>query len=181
MKFQPIHTLLLCAVLSSQLLQGATSIRPGLWEHTVSIKSQNGQMNDMMGQMNQQIASLPPEQRKMMEEMMAAQGVSKAPQGNAIRMCITKEEAQKDFVPPAEGQCKQQVTRRSGNTMQIKFSCAGNPPSSGEGTYTFINDKSYTGNMTVRTTVQGHADVIEMKQTGKWVSDSCGNLKPVKH
>lgn len=180
MKRHPIYTLLFSTVLSAQLLFGATSVRPGLWEHTVSIKGQNGQMNDVMSQMNQQMASLPPEQRKMMEEMMAAQGVSAAPQGNAIRMCITKEEAQQNFVPPADGQCKQQVIQRSGNTMQIKFSCEGNPPSSGEGTYTFINEKAYTGNMTVRTNMQGRTNVIQMKQSGKWVSDNCGTIKPIR-
>lgn len=181
MKYQTPFKLLSIVVFGTQILQAAPVMRPGLWENTVIIKTQSGQMEQAMSEMNKQMASMPPEQRKMMEKMMASQGVSKTPQGNTIKMCITKEEAQEGYVPTSDGQCSQEIIRRSGNTMQVKFSCAGNPPSSGEGEYTFSSNNAYTGKMTVRTTTQGHAEVIQMKQSGKWLSDNCGTIKPIKH
>lgn len=180
MKYQASFKLLSLVIFGTQLLQAAPAMRPGLWENTVSIKTQSGQMEKAMSEMEKQMASMPPEQRKMMEKMMASQGVSKSPQGNTIKTCISKEDAQEGYVPPSDGRCTQEIIRRSGNTMQVKFSCAGNPPSSGEGEYTF-NNNTYTGKMTVRTTTQGHTEVVQMNQSGKWLSDNCGTIKPVKH
>ena len=39
-------------------------LRPGLWEHTVAMKSQSGQMEAAMAQMQKSLASMTPEQRK---------------------------------------------------------------------------------------------------------------------
>ncbi|MDD2368707.1 MAG: DUF3617 family protein, partial [Sulfuricurvum sp.] len=61
--------LVLTVLLGFQSLQAETTIRPGVWEYTSTIKSQSGEIEKSMAQMNQQMASLPPEQRKMMEKM----------------------------------------------------------------------------------------------------------------
>jgi len=71
-------------------------MRPGLWEHSFTVKSQSGQMEKAMADMQQQMASMPPEQRKMMEDMMAKQGMSMGAQGRSVKMCITKEQAERD-------------------------------------------------------------------------------------
>lgn len=65
-------------------------MRPGLWEHSMSMKSQSGQLEAAMAQAQKAMASMPPAQRKQMEQMMAAQGIgiSSGPQGQTIKVCI---------------------------------------------------------------------------------------------
>jgi hypothetical protein len=173
---------LLLTLLGIQSLQAGTSIRPGVWEHTATIKSQSGEIEKSMAQMNQQLASMPPEQRKMMENMMASQGVVQNAKGTTVRVCVTKENAKQGLIPASDGQCQQKILRRSGNSVWFKFTCKGNPSSSGEGEYTFIGDTAYKGKMTVRTISQGKTEVIQMNQTGKWISNDCKKIRstPIK-
>jgi hypothetical protein len=53
------------------LSASAQSMKPGLWEHSFTMKSQSGKMEQGMAEMQQQIAAMPPEKRKQMEQMMA--------------------------------------------------------------------------------------------------------------
>ena len=63
-------------------------LRPGLWENSVTMKSQSGQLEAAMAQMQKSMASLTPAQRKQMEQAMAQQGVSMGPSGNTVKVCI---------------------------------------------------------------------------------------------
>jgi len=177
MKHTFLYSGLIALSLTAGIVEGA-SIRPGVWEYTTTIKSQNGEMEKAMAQMEQQMASLPPEQRKMMEKSMAAQGVALGSKANSVRVCVTKENAARKFIPSSDGQCEQTIVRQSTNSVWFKFACKGNPPSSGEGEYTFIGDSSYKGKMTVRTKTQGRTEVVQMNHTGKWISSDCKTIKP---
>ena len=55
-------TLLLVATSAS-----AQKITPGLWEHTVTMKTASGQMEGAMAAMREQMAKMTPEQRKQVE------------------------------------------------------------------------------------------------------------------
>lgn len=180
MKYPILYGWFLLPLLGIQSIQAAPTIRPGVWEYTTTIKTQSGQMEKAMAQMQQQLASLPPEQRKMMEKTMAAQGMAKSSKGNTVRVCVTKENAKQGLIPTSDGQCTQKVLRRSGDTVWFNFSCKGDSSSTGEGEYTIIGDNAYKGKMTVRTTAQGHTEVIQMNHTGKWISDDCKTVK-LKH
>ncbi|HET6491761.1 MAG TPA: DUF3617 domain-containing protein [Burkholderiales bacterium] len=158
-----------------------TKMRPGLWEHSFTMKSQSGQMEKAMSEMQQQLASMPPEQRKKMEQMMAQQGMSMGAGGRSVKMCITKEQAERDELPQQEGRCSQQVVQRTATTMKVQFSCTGNPPTSGESEVTFASPTAYTGKSTVNTTVQGKPERMNMEQSGKWLSADCGSIKPMRH
>ena len=159
----------------------AQKIAPGLWEMTMNTKVGGAEMQANIARMQEQMAKMPPEQRKMMEEMMAKQGVSLVGGGaapGAIRYCVSKEQAERGEVPQdPDGRCKRDSMERSGSTMRFKFSCT-NPPSSGTGEFTFASDKAYTMKMAVDTTVQGKPQRMEMQQNGKWVAADCGGLKP---
>jgi len=181
MKYQTQLRIVFAVTFAIQVLHGETAMRPGLWEQTVTVKTQSGQMEKAMSDMDKQMASMPPEQRKMMEKMMASKGIGKTSKANTLTMCISKEKKKKNYVSPSEGRCRQEIIQKSGNTIHIKFSCTGNPPSSGEGEYIFVNNTAYKGKLVMRTTTQGHTEVIQMNQSGKWLSDNCGNIKPVKH
>lgn len=158
-------------------------LQPGLWEQAMTMKSASGQMEAQTAQMQQQLASMPPDQRKMVEDMMAKQGVamgggSAGGRNTTVKMCISPEQAERAELPQQEGNCKQEMVQRSGSTVRYRFSCTGNPPTSGEGEYTLTSPTSYSGRATVLTQVQGKPEKIEMTQTGRWLGADCGTLKP---
>ena len=155
--------------------QAQQKMRPGLWEHHISMKSQSGQMEAAMAEMQKSLASMPPEQRKQMEQMMAQQGVSLGPTGQTVKVCVTKEQAEADHLPQQEG-CTQNVQRINASTMKVSFSCKGGPgepPSSGEGTVTMQGPTAYSGQFRLTTHHQGKPERIDMTQSGKWLSERC--------
>jgi hypothetical protein len=160
---------------------GAQSLKPGLWEINQKMQM-SGAQGDRMAQMQQQMANMPPEQRKMMEEMMAKQGVKMGQGGPggggmSIQMCMTKEMAEHNEVQAQRGDCKTTQQSRSGSTMKMAFTCT-NPPSSGEGEVTFASPESYHMKMMVNTQVEGKPQKMNMDATGKWLGSDCGNIKP---
>lgn len=174
---------LICAALFGTHLaasaQGtAIRLKPGLWEHGFTMSSSSGQAEAAMKQMQQSMASLPPEQRKMMEDMMARQGVGIGPKGNTVKLCMTKEDVERDSPPQAQDGCTQ-TSQRSGNVWQVSFQCKGPPPSSGEGQVTLQTPGAYSGNFTIRTADKGRPEQYRMSQTGKWLSADCGNIRPM--
>jgi hypothetical protein len=157
----------------------AQASKPGLWE--ISNKVQMGaRMEQEMARMQQEMASMPPERRKMMEGMMGKQGMPGGAGGGAattVRVCMTKEMAERnDFGSAREG-CRNSVSPRTGNSMKYSFSCT-NPPSSGEGLVTFLSPEEFTSQMTLSTTAQGRTDKVSMEGRGKWLSADCGTVKP---
>ena len=158
----------------------AQKITPGLWENSMTMKSGDGEASAAMAQMQQEMARMPPEQRKMMEDMMAKQGVSVSGAGKAItaKVCITPEMASRDELPQTDSNCKQTSKERSGNTVRFKFVCTGKEAASGEGEYTMLNDKQHKGRTVVTSTVKGKPERMEIDPTGKWLAADCGDLKP---
>lgn len=162
-------------------LAQAQKMAPGLWENQFELGSGNPEMQAQMKRAQEQMAKMPPEQRKMMEEMMAKQGVNMGTAGGkpSFRYCITKEQAERNQIPTDnEGRCKQDSLDRSGNTLRFKYSCA-NPPSRGTGEITFSGDKAYTMKMVVEgTSAKGQTGQMTMNSSAKWVSADCGAVKP---
>ncbi|ART53350.1 hypothetical protein CBP34_19065 [Acidovorax carolinensis] len=186
---RPAMQMLAIAVTTAVLLPGALGLahaqaqkmRPGLWEHSVTMKSQSGQMEAAMAEMQKSLASMPPEQRRQMEQMMAQQGVGMGPKGQTMKICVTQEQADRDAIAPQQG-CTQKVERINANTMKVAFSCKGGqgqPPSSGEGTVSMQGPTAYTGQFKFKTENAGKPEQIDMAQSGKWLSDNCGAIKPV--
>ncbi len=157
------------------------SMKPGLWEINNKVGG-SAEMDKAMAQMQQQMASMPPEQRKMMQDMMAKQGVSMGPGaggGMAVKFCLTKEMIERNELPQQQqGDCKSTAGPRLGNTQKISFTCT-KPPSSGEGQITFTSNEAYSMKMVTNTTVQGKPQRMTMDGTGKWLSADCGAVKPL--
>lgn len=171
---------LLVAALAATLCLpvAAQALKPGLWE--MSNKMDNPQMNQAMAEMQKQLAAMPPAQRKQMEEMMAKQGVkmgSGAGGGMTAQICMTQEMAERGDVPMQQN-CKVTQQSRSGNTTKLAYACT-NPPSSGEGTFTYHGPEAYSSRMVVKTVVQGKAETMTVEGSGKWLKADCGNLKPM--
>jgi hypothetical protein len=165
------------------LTQSAPRLKPGLWEHSFEMSDQSGQMASAMKEAREAMANMPPEQRKMMEQMMAKQGVSFDASGQKMRICMTPEDVARDQIPAAQEGCTQNATR-SGNTWTVTFQCparAGRPASSGRGTVTLRDSTAYSGNFT--TTTEGankKPEQVTMKTEGRWVSADCGAIKPIR-
>lgn len=178
---KPLQALCLAVLAAASLGAHAQSTRPGLWEMNSKMGG-NPEIDAAMAQMQKQMASMPPEQRKMMEDMMAKQGVNIAagPGGTmAMKVCITPEMAARQEMPTqTEGDCKTTITSRSANGMKMNFVCQ-NPPSSGEGTYTFNGDTSYTMKMVMQSVQNGKPQNVTIDGQGKWLSKDCGAIKPM--
>ena len=158
----------------------AGDMKAGLWEVKTIRQVIDGQdMRAQMQQMQQQMASLPAEQRKQMEAMMGGQGIGMGP-GGATRMCISEEMARRDTpVVDPDGQCQPTRMSRSGNTVRYEIDCMmDGRRSQGKGESTF------SGN-----SVHSRMDMVTMDSTGRhtmqsesqmnYLGPDCKGLAPV--
>jgi hypothetical protein len=156
----------------------AQTSEPGLWEYRIALKSGSGRMEGAMAQMQQEMAKMPPEQRKMMEQMMASQGMGIGGGATAVRLCISREQAARDEMPTGDDQCRQTSLTRSGHTLRFAFVCEGKPPTQGEGSYTFQGGRAFSGQTVVDTVVDGKPERIESQIQGRWLGADCGSIRP---
>lgn len=178
---KPLYVVAGTMLFATSFCAGAQAMKPGLWEIKNKMQTSGGQMEQGMAEMQQQMAGMSPGERKKMQEMMAKQGVSigaVGPAAMAVKVCMTKEMAERNEIPAQQDGCKHTTSPRSGNTMKMSFTCT-NPPSSGEGQVTFANPEAYTMKMTMTTAVQGKSEKVNMDASGKWLSADCGAIKPM--
>ncbi|MFZ3202844.1 MAG: DUF3617 domain-containing protein [Pseudomonas sp.] len=152
-------------------LATAQDIQPGLWEISSSNMQVDGQALPDMQQMLEQMKNLPPEQRQMMEQMMAKQGVQLGDQG--VRICMSEAQIKAQDIPlqdPKSG-CSHEITERSAELWKFRFSC---PDGQGEGETRFLSDKAFT------TQVQGTygGRNSSMQSHARWIAADCGGLQP---
>ena len=159
----------------------AQTMKPGLWEIANKMGG-SPEMDQAMAQLQQQMANMPPEQRKMMEDMMAKKGMGMggvSPGGIVVKACITKEMAERNQMPMQHsGDCTNTISEKTSSGMKMKFTCT-NPPSSGEGQFSFMGDSAYTMKMKISTAGQGKPQVTTVDGSGRWVSSDCGNITPM--
>lgn len=175
-----IIVIALTVTVSSQAATG--QMKPGLWENSFIIKSQSGKIEKAMGDLKSQMANMPASQRKMMEEMMAKQGLGINEKTNTVKVCISKEQAQNlDFPQDHNQDCTHEVVKRTSNSIKVKFNCKGEKVTSGEGEFTLLSPTSYKGKSTINTMIDDKQDIMEMDQKGKWLTSNCGSIKPVQN
>ncbi|MBC7437185.1 MAG: DUF3617 domain-containing protein [Bdellovibrionales bacterium] len=175
-----VHFLAAALLAACSLGASAQSMKPGLWEISNKMGG-SPEMDQAMAQMQSQMASMSPEQRKMMQEMMARNGVSMgagAGGGMTAKVCMTKEMVDRKEFPQQQGDCKQTVSPMTGNTMKFSFVCT-QPPSSGDGQVTFVSSEAYTMRMNATSSPRGKPEKMTMDSTGKFVSADCGAIKPI--
>jgi hypothetical protein len=168
----------------------AQKLAPGLWENTTTMRGQDAEAAAAGAKLREDIAKLPPMQRKMMEERMAKQsgGSSGMTLGSAMDMmngkpttmqvCITPEHAASDFTPPTESRCKIDSRDRSGNNLRMKMSCGGEAPIVSDIEMSFASDRAFSSKMVVNKTENGQPRRIDITQAGRWVAADCGSVKP---
>lgn len=154
-------------------------VKPGLWEHSMDMRSQSGRVESAMAQMQAQLDKMTPAQRQQMEAMMGSMGVGLGQQRSSFRVCLSPEEAAKlEDVESPEENCRQEVLERSAKRMKVRFHCTGEHPTEGEGDYRFDGDSGYSGTSVMKTVIDGKPDQMTMNHTAKWVSADCGSIKP---
>lgn len=153
----------------------AQEIDPGLWEMTMDMDSLDGtgemaKMKEQMAQMREQLANMPPEARRMMEQQMAARGLSFGEEGVSVRVCLTAEdlkggpirEGQKD------GDCTYTQVKQTGKTWSGHVSCK-----NGEGDFV-TTLHSRTHHTTESTLTSAEHGKMRMKMDARRVSADCG-------
>jgi hypothetical protein len=180
------HLPLLCALFAAAAAgalpaaaQTAT-LKPGLWELTNRVATASPETMAAMAAAQQQMANMPPEQRQMMEQMMARHGVTmNLAEGGGVKLtyCLTKEMAEKQELPSGQpGQCTTTRTPVPGG-MNVSFNCS-KPPSSGNGQVIFNGNTGYSMKMNVNSTAAGKPQNMLVEGTGRWLSADCGAAKP---
>lgn len=156
-----------------------TQLKPGLWEQVGTIKSQSGQIEKAMADAQAQIAKLPPEQRRQIEQMMAERGVGIGNGATTVRLCLTAADVAQGNIPVQSGDCTQKVLNRDGNVTKVSFTCQTEPPVSGEGEVRVISPTSNVMTATVLTQVNGQPEKLDTTQKGTWLGEDCGSIKPL--
>ena len=173
MKFVGVVGLIaaLCMASAAQ----AQMLQPGLWELTTSNMEVEGQPMPDMQMMLNQLRSLPPEQRAMMEQVLAKQGITVA--GNGIRSCLTPEQVKANDIPLQDPQsgCTQRITERNGNVWKFSFSC---PKAQGAGQATFLSDREFTTQVAGTFNASGTTQKGSMQTRAVWLGANCGTVKP---
>lgn len=177
--------LLLAAATQTPVL--AQKLAPGLWEHSVTMKTASGAVEAGMAQMQERLAAMPPEKRKQVEDMMARQGMTMgagagagggAGQAMVVKVCLTPEQAALDRLPPPDSNCKQTRQQREGKTLRFAFECSGERQGKGEGEYTLDSDKAHHGRTTIDVLARGKPERMEMQHKARWLAADCGTVKP---
>jgi hypothetical protein len=156
-------------------------MKAGLWEVSRLSQLINGQaMPDPSAMMAAQMKNMPPQMRKQIEAQMKAQGVQMGSSGGAatVRMCITPEMLAQNRWQKAENGCTTESLSHSGSTWNWKVKCT-QPPGEGEGATTFSSAEAYTTKMHMTTVMEGKKQVMDMTHSAKWLSASCGDVKPI--
>lgn len=178
-----ILALLLATASFISMPASAQSMKPGLWEINKQVHSSDGLIEKSIAKTQQQMSSMPPEQRKMMLDMMARQGFDITPTGMSMKLCLTKEMVERNEVPthsqPHEGNCTHNRSPIVGNTMKISYTCTP-PPSSGDGQVTFASNEAYSMKMSMKLEggTKGKPYQTNMEASAKWLGADCGSIKP---
>jgi hypothetical protein len=159
-------------------------MKAGLWEVKTLKQMMDGQdmkaqMAAAQAQMQQQMASMPPEQRKQMEAMLGRQGMGMGG-GGAMRICVSEEMAKRDTpVVDPEGRCQPTKMSRSGNTMRYEVDCTvEGRRSQGKGESTFSGNTIHS-RMDMTTTDARGRHTMQSESQMTWLGRDCQGLAPV--
>jgi hypothetical protein len=163
---------LVAAVLPALAFAQQIPVKPGLWEHQMQLKSDSGRVEIALEIARTQIALLPAEQRRTVEDTIAAQGLSVDWVNQTFRNCITAEEVASGRFSFAEaGGCENTSVRNSGATTRIDFVCA-----QGKGQLDLKNGTEYVGSSNMTLNFGGMLEHATATHSGHWVSLVAANV-----
>jgi hypothetical protein len=171
--------LFLCVITCSALpmmtgffQQPKFDIKTGLWEQTMVSHSTGAPplSDDMKAQMT-------PEQQKKMADAVTAANASAAHQ--TTRVCMSQDKIDRGFAEEANRPgCTQTVVTNTPTVLEVRQEC-----SSPDGKmvitlhYKALNRETVTGKTHLEMTRGGQTLVSDGTIQGKWISDSCGDVR----
>jgi hypothetical protein len=164
---------------AAALLVGASPVQavdllPGLWEFSSDDIEVNGMQMPGVEEMVEQMKNLPPDQRGMMEEMLAAQGVQLG--ANGMRICLSEAQVKSRKLPfQDEPGCSQEITEQTDSLWAFTFQC---PDAKGKGETRLISEREVASVIESDYRVGTDQGSSRMQSRGKWLSADCGALKP---
>lgn len=152
----------------------AMEMLPGLWEFSSDDIEVNGMQMPGVAEMIEQMKNLPPDQKKMMAEMLAAQGVELGASG--MRICLSEAQVNSRKLPfQDEPGCSQEITEQTDSRWTFTFQC---PDAKGKGETRLISEREVASLIESDYRVGTQQGSSRMQSRGKWLSADCGALKP---
>lgn len=170
------RSLCLASLLFLTATAEAAPILPGLWEFTSSDVQVDGQQMPGMQEMLEQLKGMSPEQKKMMEGMLAEHGMQLGGQG--MRICLSEAQVQAEELPFSDDPaCRQEITERSDSVWKFRFEC---PDARGQGETRFISEREFVSQLETEHSGEGMPQRTRMQSRGRWLGADCGGLKPAR-
>ena len=148
-------------------------IRPGLWETNTT--------SDLL----KLVPSIPPDQMQNLMNLAQEHGIDMPRIQNgaaSARICITLEMAAKRIVSGLfQNQlgCSVSHAAQDGSRYSIDYSCANaDLTGNGKAAGSFSSPEKFSGRTTFDGVVRGNPIVQQAGSTGKWLSASCGAVRP---
>lgn len=152
----------------------AEEMLPGLWEFASDDIEVDGMQMPGVEEMVEQMKNLPPDERGVMEEMLAAQGVQLGARG--MRICLSEAQVQSRKLPfQDEPGCSQEITEQTDSLWAFTFQC---PDARGKGKTRLISEREVASVIESDYRVGTQQGSSRMQSRGKWLSADCGALKP---
>lgn len=171
--------LLACLALAAVAAQPfpAPPVKTGLWETRSSVLDAAG--HETAPPEQAAFARMSPEARARMAEMMKGRGVAMPDANGATRVCLTKEmfESGSWQQAAADAGCTTSFASRSGSTWKWHTACS-KLQSESDGETVFSSPESYRTTLTSTVTVRGQKTTTTRVVQSKWLSASCGDVKP---
>ena len=156
------------------MCQPAFNVKPGLWEHSIDLKSESGRLEVALEIARTQMQFLPPAQRQIVEDTLAQQGITADFVNQTFQNCISEEEAASGkFKFAEEGGCEQTSVRNDGATSHISFVC-----DQGQGELQLTDGAAYTGTSSMTLNFAGVLENATATHSGRWVGASCPAVNP---
>lgn len=175
-KLLPLAVLFLLIGVNAQSRAHAADVKPGLWEMQMNFdNSAPGAQANGMTQAQASMDKLSPEEKRMMQDMMAGMGVNLS-KPNVVQLCITPEQAKaRDYGAQSEPGCTHKVTSQNDKGFTVAFKCM---DSEGTASTRFLSDKAYETAMDMTVNIDGKKQRVKQTTQSKWISADCGKLAP---
>ncbi|MGZ3237382.1 MAG: DUF3617 domain-containing protein [Burkholderiaceae bacterium] len=165
-----IQLFLFSIIYCSASVWAAGTLKPGLWEMTMK--------SDAMKSM----PKMTPEQIEQMRKMGANMPLMQDG-GMVMKMCVTKEMAERDQPPQTHqvgSECKSKNSQRTGSNYSVDIVCDG-PHLKGEGKAqgTFSGNDHFNSTYDFKGTSGGRPVAQHQETSAKWLGADCGDVKPV--
>lgn len=174
----------LVAAFAAAAAAAGFGLKPGLWEIRIAKSVVDGRDNTasiaaMSDKMQQMLASLPADQRALIEAKLKQSGVSQSNSGS-FRMCVSPAMAKLDKpIIDKDGRCQPAVVEHDGSETRYQFNCTVDGTTTvGKGTANANGDSITTH---VEMTVQqagGQSHTMLNDTELSFIGTDCGDVRP---